>query len=115
MRQSAVLGARTLDRDVPPVAPNGWSVQGSRALDTDDNRIQTRTGLSRLLTCFVEPRQVPWLRKLVKGDETKLGDALALAVGRGLKVLKKKPPKDVARAAGKSRQRVIGSRMVALL
>ncbi|MAG37695.1 MAG: hypothetical protein CL878_15780 [Dehalococcoidia bacterium] len=115
MQESAVLEATRTPQDVPNRRSNGWSVrkETETLVTPHSEAVQARTGLHRLMTCVVEPRQVPWLRKLAGGDDSKLGAALATAIGRGLKVLRKKAPQDVIAAATKQRDRVLGSRMVA--
>ena len=123
MQESAVLEATRTQQGVPAVQSNGWSVRkeavnpaGPRSktgAGPDSAAAQTSTGLRRLVTCVVEPRQVLWLRRLAAGDDGKLGEALASAIARGLKKLRAQAPQDVVSAAMKPRDRVLGSRTVA--
>ncbi len=123
MQESAVLDAARTQQGVPAVPSNGWSVRKGAVNPVeppsktggglDSAAAQTSMGLRRLITCVVEPRQVPWLRRLAGGDDGKLGDALATAIGQGLKKLQAQAPQDVVRAATKPRDRVLGSRTVA--
>ena len=123
MQESAVLDATRTQQGVPAVPSNGWSVRKGAVKPVeppsktggglDSAAAQTSTGLRRLITCVVEPRQVPWLLRLAGGDDGKLGDALATAIGQGLKKLQAQAPQDVVRAATKPRDRVLGSRTVA--
>ena len=123
MQESAVLDATRTQQGVPGVQSNGWPVRkeavpsGGPRSETggglDSAAAQISTGLRRLVTCVVEPRQVTWLRRLAGGDDGKLGDALASAIAQGLKKLRAQAPQDVVSAAMKSRDRVLGSRTVA--
>ncbi len=123
MQESAVLDATRTQPGVPAVPSNGWSVRKEAVNPVEPSTkagaglnsaaAQTSTGLRRLVTCVVEPRQVLWLRRLAGGDDGKLGDALATAIGQGLKKLRAQAPQDVVSAALKPRDRVLGSRMVA--
>ena len=66
-RRMAGRSARTrcrASRRAPRSAPNLMQRKARKS-----------TGLRRLVTCLVEPRQVRWLRRLAGGDEGKLGDA----------------------------------------
>ncbi len=123
MQESAVLDATRTQQGVPGVQSNGWSVR-KEAVNLVEPRsgtsgghnsaaAQTSTGLRRLVTCVVEPRQMRWLRRLAGNNEGKLGDALASAIGQGLKKLRVQAPPDVVSAAMKPRGRVLGSRTVA--
>lgn len=123
MQESAVLEATRTQQGVPGVPSNGWSgrkdavnpaeQRSETGTGPDSAAAQTSTGLRRLVTCVVEPRQVLWLRRLAGGDDGKLGDALASAIGQGLKKLRAQAPQEVVNAAMKPRDRVLGSRMVA--
>ncbi len=123
MQESAVLEATRTQQGVPTVQSNGWSVRKKTVTPVtprpktgtalDSGAAQAHTGLRRLVTCVVEPRQVRWLRRLAGDDDGKLGAALATAIGQGLKKLRAQAPQDIVSAAMKPRDRVLGSRTVA--
>ena len=123
MQESAVLETTRSQQGVPAVSSNGWSVREDAlsaaapsskiGAKLDAAKARKSIGLRRLVTCLVEPRQVRWLRRLAGGDEGQFGDALATAIGQGLKKLRAQAPQDVVSAALKRRDRVLGSRTVA--
>ena len=116
MQESAVLDVTRTQQGVPAVPSNGWSVRKGAVKPVeppsktggglDSAAAQTSTGLCRLALRVL-------LVRLAGGDDGKLGDALATAIGQGLKKLQAQAPQDVVSAAMKPRDRVLGSRTVA--